>query len=153
MRIYLPCTDADRDVLRRGARRLRVGADRLVFAVTAQARQSVTADEEDLEYEAQQEAAFIALRAAEPLSRAAVLAADAATADLGDGKDADGLYGVRTTRETELVLVSVHVTELTAQQNDASDTDPALLWFDLSESARALRFLDGSTSDTAAGVD
>ena len=153
MRIYLPCTDADRDALRRGARRLPVGADRRAFAVTAQARQSVSADEEDLEDEAQQEAAFIALRAAEPHSRAAVLAADAAPADLGDGKDSDGLYGVRITRDTDLVLVSVHVTELTAQQNDASDTDPALLWFDLSESARALRFLDGSTCDTAGGGD
>ena len=44
-------------------------------------------------------------------------------------------------------IASFHVTELDAAAAEADDTDPALLWFDATEAADALAYLDGATTE------
>lgn len=52
-----------------------------------------------------------------------------------------GPFGVRV-GETLADVHAVHVSELGRAEADASDTDPALLWFDVSEAQAALRYRD-----------
>src|SRR5699024_7799753 len=77
MRIYLPLTAQDRPVLeeRRGAIDLAHG--RAAWAVHAEARADrPEEDEEDLEYEAMQDAVHVAFAAAQPSQKVLVIAAD-----------------------------------------------------------------------------
>ena len=144
MRIFLPLTAPDEHVLREGSTRVPLAHHRAAWAVhpAAQAAQPGT-DPEDLEYDALQDAihvAFSALPAGAADARAVVLAAD--VPDAAVTQDADGgAYGVRLD-ETEARLAALHVTELGQADADASDTDPAVLWFDASEARDALDYRD-----------
>lgn len=134
MRIFLPLTEiAAHDA---GAHRLDLAEGTLVWGCTAEAVREVGGDTEDLEYEALQDAVHVAFQAGD--GRAVVLAGDVPDRDLGDGPEESGLYGLRICRPTVMQLASRHVSELTRAEAEASDTDPALLWFDVSEGARAL---------------
>ncbi len=142
MRIFLPLTAADRSALTTGATRLALDEGRLAWAVTAEARADLNGDEEDLEYEAMQDAVHVALTAAAPDQRIMILAGDVPTGDVTSGPEEAGLFGCRLQRPSTLRLASMHVSELTAAGHEASDTDPGLFWFDASEAADALESLD-----------
>lgn len=143
MRIFLPLFAEDRAVITASGLQLVLGAGRAAWAVTAEARADRSGEEEeDLEYDAIQDATHIALSGAAPDARVMVIAADVPDASLQPAGETGGAYGVVTVADTRAKIASFHVTELDAQSAAADDTDPALLWFDVSEGAEALAFLD-----------
>src|SRR5699024_4954749 len=117
MRIYLPLLAQDRPALREGRALIDLEPGRAAWAVTSEASADRPGQyEEDLEYEALQEAVHVAFTAAERSERVLVIAA-AAPDDVIDAVTAE-----------------------------ADDTDPALLWFDAGEGQDALVFLETRTS-------
>lgn len=145
MRIFLPLLAEDRTVIAASGLQLDLGPGRAAWAVTAGARADRSGEEEeDLEYDAIQDATHIALSGAEPDARAMVIAADVPDAAVQSAEETGGAYGVVTATDARAKIASLHVTELDAQSAAADDTDPALLWFDVSEGAEALAFLDAS---------
>ena len=146
MRIYLPLTAQDRPVLeeRRGAIDLAHG--RAAWAVHAEARADrPEEDEEDLEYEAMQDAVHVAFAAAQPSQKVLVIAADVPDGALVPATEDGGAFGVALGTGSSGRIASFHVTELDAAAADEGDTDPALLWFDASEGPSALAYLDSAT--------
>lgn len=149
MRIYLPLLDADADALAAidaSPARVRLVADRPVWGVAPAAQaEHPGQDEEDLEYEALQDAVYAALESSpRPVTgarRVAVLAGDVSDGAVADASATLGAFGLRAVRAEDVRLVSVHVTELGADAVRADDTDPALLWFDIAEVAAALAYL------------
>lgn len=152
MRIFLPLTDQDEHALREGRRRLELEMDRPGWAVHAAARsENPAADLEDLEYDALHDAVHVAFSAQPEYprdARAAVLAVDAPEVSVREADDA-GAYGV-VVRPGHVRLDALHVTEAGRAEAEASDTDPALLWFDPSESVRALEYRDRRSDGTGA---
>ncbi|WP_422115057.1 DUF6912 family protein [Brachybacterium sp. UNK5269] len=148
MRIYLPLTDPDRPVLESAGRVIDLERGRPGWAVTAEARGDRPGqDEEDLEYEALQDAAHVALRAVGSASRALVIAADVPDRAVEAAEEEGGAFGLRLREACSARIASFHVTELDAASAEQDDTDPALLWFDASEGTEALAFLDGARLD------
>ncbi|MFC5272786.1 DUF6912 family protein [Brachybacterium sacelli] len=146
MRIYLPLTTEDRAALESSAPGLELAAGRAVWGVHAEARADRSEeDEEDLEYDALQDAAHISLLAGPADRRALVIAADVLDAALEIAGDNGGAFGLVTGGATRARVASFHVTELDAAAAAADDTDPALLWFDASEGPDALTYVDGVT--------
>ncbi|MGP9538983.1 DUF6912 family protein [Brachybacterium sp. AOP43-C2-M15] len=147
MRIYLPLTVQDRPRLESSARSLDLAADRAAWAVTTEVRADRPGqDEEDLEYDALQDAVHVALTAGEDSARALVIAADAPDGALTGAPQEGGVFGVSLREEVLAKIASFHVTEQDAAAAAADDTDPALLWFDASEGRDALAFLDGGSA-------
>lgn len=145
MRIFLPLTAEDRSVLSAAGTRIEIAAGRPAWAVTAPARADRPGeDEEDLEYDALQDAVHVALCEAGPTSRGLVLALDVPDRALGLAEETGGAYGAVLLETVKSSLAAVHVTELTAQAAAEDDTDPALLWFDPSEGREAIAYLDGN---------
>lgn len=148
MRIYLPLTAEDRAALESAARGLELAAERPAWGVSTEARADRPGqDEEDLEYDALQDAVHIAFSLGGGDSRALVIAADAPDEALAGAEENGGAFGVVTRRATQARIASFHVSELDAVSADQDDTDPALLWFDASEGADALAYLDGAGQD------
>lgn len=149
MRIFLPLTDQDEQALRDGRRHLELDMDRPGWAVHPAARaDNPAADLEDLEYDALQDAVHVAFSAQPDHprdARAAVLAVDVPDEAVREADDA-GAYGV-IVAQGHMRVDAVHVTEAGRTEAEASDTDPALLWFDPSESARALDYRDRRADD------
>ncbi|MFC0674500.1 DUF6912 family protein [Brachybacterium hainanense] len=148
MRIFLPVADTEHALLRSGAARLALEPGRTAWAVTASARADRPREDlEDLEYDALQDAVYAALQTGsdddDPHRRALVVAGDTEDAALAEAGEEAGAYGVVTTAATGLRIASLHVTELGARAVEQDDTDPALLWFDVSEGPRALAYLHG----------
>jgi hypothetical protein len=147
MRIYLPLTAQDRPVLQAGGGVVELGVGRAAWAVTGEVRaEHPGEDEEDLEYEALQDAVHVAFAAAESSARVLVLAADVPDRAVAPATEDGGAFGVTLTQACSAPLASVHVTEQDAAAAEADDTDPALLWFDTTEGQDALAFLDGATA-------
>lgn len=150
MRIFLPLTAADRTDIAASASQLSLFQGRTAWAVTAQARSDRAGeDEEELEYDALQDAAHIALSTVTPQSRALVIAADVPQTALQPA-DSGGAYGVEITSPAEATIASFHVTELDARGAAEDDTDPALLWFDATEGPQALAYLDAAPGESSA---
>lgn len=148
MRIYLPLTAPDRQGLESAARSLQLAAGRPAWAVTAEARTDRPGeDEEDLEYDALQDAVHVALTEGAPTARALVIAADVPDHSLVGASGNGGAFGVALQDPALAKIASFHVTEQQAQAAEQDDTDPALLWFDASEGLAALAFLDGGAVD------
>ncbi|MGY5765961.1 DUF6912 family protein [Brachybacterium sp. DNPG3] len=146
MRIFLPLTDEERPALTGIAPELLIAPGRAAWAVTAAARADhPEEDTEELEYDALQDAVHVALVTGSRDARALVIAADVPDSDIGGAEDTGGAYGVVTVSETLARVAALHVTELDAAAADADDTDPALLWFDASEGAEAIAYLDERT--------
>lgn len=144
MRIYLPLTPNDRPVLESAGERLELTAGRMAWAVTAEARADRPGeDEEDLEYDALQDAVHIALSQGSETARALVIAADVPDAATAPAAEQGGAFGISLREAVPARVASFHVTELDAAAAAADDTDPALLWFDASEGAAALEYLAG----------
>ena len=147
MRIYLPLLAPDRAVLRSGSPVVDLTAGREAWAVTAEARADRPGqDEEDLEYEALQDAVHVALTAAERSARALVIAADVPDPAVAASTEDGGAFGIRLRAEQAAKIASFHVTELDADAAETDDTDPALLWFDATEGEDALTYLDASSA-------
>ena len=143
MRIYLPSSRSDREQFARGSSHLELDAGRAAFAATDSVRaEQPGTDDEDLEYEALQEAAFVALSETEPHSRALVIAAEVPARAITGHPEQLGAFGL-TLGAGQARIVAFHVTEQTATAAAADDTDPALLWFDAAEPAAALDYLGG----------
>lgn len=148
MRIYLPLTTSDRPVLERAGGVIDLPSGRPGWAVTAEARSDRPGeDEEDLEYEALQDAAHVALGAVDETSRALVIAVDVPDRAIKADEEEGGAFGLRLREAAAARIASFHVTELDAAAAEQDDTDPALLWFDASEGTEALAFLDGARLD------
>lgn len=146
MRIYLTLTAEDRAALESARTALPLTPGRAAWAVTAQGRTAFPGeDEEDLEYEALQDAVHVAHSTGSPRERALVIAADVPDTTIVEAEDG-GAFGVRLTAEASARIASIHVTELDAAAAEADDTDPALLWFDAAEPAEALAFLDATAA-------
>lgn len=147
MRIYLPMTPEDRTHLAGFAVTLDLAAGRSAWAVTEEARADRPGeDDEDLEYDAIQDAVHIALGRSAPEARAMVIAADVPGPALEPAGESGGAYGVVVRTATPAKIASFHVTELDARSAADDDTDPALLWFDASEGPRALAYLKGAAT-------
>lgn len=147
MRIYLPLTAPDRAVLETASPYLELPAGRSAWAVTAEARTDrPDTEEEELEYDALQDAVHVALTAAEPSARALVIAVDVEEQLVQPAGDSGGAFGIRLAATASARIASFHVTELDAAAAEADDTDPALLWFDVGESPEALAYLAGAVS-------
>jgi hypothetical protein len=145
MRIYLPSTAEDRSAVESAASGLELSAGRAAWGVTAEARADHPGeDEEDLEYEALQDAVHIAYGSGPSTSRALIIAADAPEGALGAETETGGAFGIVVREGVRAKIASFQVTELDAAAAEADDTDPALLWFDASEGAEALAFLEGT---------
>lgn len=143
MRIYLPLLAQDRSVLGEGRRLLDLEPGRAAWAVTSEAAADRPGqDEEDLEYEAMQDAVHVAFGAAGRSARVLVIAADAPGEVLEAATEEGGAFGVRLRERCSAKIASFHVTEQDAATAEADDTDPALLWFDAGEGQDALAFLD-----------
>ena len=143
MRIYLPLTEDDRPALLACRRELDLPAGREAWAVTAEARSDRPGEDvEDLEYDAVQDAVHVALQAAEPTSRALVMAADVTDQAIEPATETGGAYGVRLRSAARAVIASFHVTEQNARAAEQDDTAPALLWFDATEGPGALVHVD-----------
>lgn len=144
MRIYLPLTAPDRAALETASTQLELAAGRPAWAVTAEARTDRPGtDEEELEYDALQDAVHVALEAAAPSQRALVIAADVEARLIEPAADG-GAFGIRLASAGSARIASSHVTEMDAASADEDDTDPALLWFDAGEGPDALTYLGGS---------
>lgn len=143
MRIYLPLSAQDRQALQDGRRALDLDAGRAAWAVTSEARADRPGEDvEDLEYEAMQDAVFVACSAAQPEQRVLVIAADVHDGAITPETEQAGAFGIVLTAGASAKIASFHVTEQDAATADADDTDPALYWFDAVESREALSFLD-----------
>lgn len=143
MRIYLPLLAQDRPALQEGRRLIDLEPGRAAWAVTSEASADRPAqDEEDLEYEALQDAVHVAFTAAEHSARVLVIAADAPDDVIDAATDEGGAFGIRLREPRSAKIASFHVTEQDAEAAEADDTDPALLWFDAGEGQDALAFLD-----------
>lgn len=157
MRIYVPLLpDDEAGLSATGALpgRLALAADRPAWAVTPEARADRPGeDPEDLEYDAMQDAVYAALEGSAGTAggasakrvtgdrRVGILAGDVPDTALAAASATGGAFGVVLTAPAELRIASAHVTELGADAARADDTDPALLWFDVAETAEALSFL------------
>lgn len=152
MRIYLPLPADDPGALTRvgraGRPELELPAGCEAWAVTPGARADRPGeDDEDLEYEALQDAVFAADRAGEdPDARLLVLAGDVPESAIREAADALGAFGLVLPDGARLRLASIHVSEQPRAAVRADDTDPALLWFDASETAEALAYADAGRS-------
>lgn len=147
MRIYLPLTAQDRPVLQERGGSLDLSAERAAWAVGADAREDRPGqDEEDLEYEALQDAVYVALSAAAPAERALVIAADVADSAVDSATQDGGVFGISLRERVAARIASFHVTEQQAAAAQDDDTDPALLWFDASEGRDALAYLAAATT-------
>lgn len=145
MRIYLPLSAADRTTLESSFSGLELIQGRAAWGVTGSARtDNPDQDEEDLEYEAMQDAVHVALLSVDATARALVIAADVPEGDVEAAEENGGAFGVEIRRTTRARIASFHVTELDAAAAAQDDTDPALLWFDASEGADAVAYLEGS---------
>lgn len=148
MRIFLPLSAEERTVLAASGSQLELTSGRAAWAATAEARADRSGeDEEDVEYEAMQDAAHIALNGVAADARAMVIAADVPDEALQPAGANGGAFGVVTVTGARAKIASFHVTELDARSAAAEDTDPALLWFDVSEGPVALAFLDATPPD------
>ncbi|MFC7376296.1 DUF6912 family protein [Brachybacterium sp. GCM10030267] len=148
MRIYLPLTTGDRRALESAGSDLELAPGRAAWAVTTPARADrPDEDEEDLEYEALQDAVHVAFSASAASDRALVIAADVPDRITRPADEEGGAFGIVLSGSTRARIASLHVTELDAASAEADDTDPALLWFDASEGSEALAFLDGAADD------
>ena len=144
MRIFLPLTTEDRTDIAASASRLSLSEGRAAWAVTAEVRSDRAGeDEEELEYDAIQDAVHIALGTVAPQSRAMVIAADVPQTALQPAEDSGGAYGVGVAAGERR-----YVTELDARSAEKDDTDPALLWFDATEGPQALAYLDAPAEDS-----
>lgn len=147
MRIYLPLLAQDRPALREGRALIDLEPGRAAWAVTSEASADRPGqDEEDLEYEALQEAVHVAFTAAERSERVLVIAADAPDDVIDAATEEGGAFGIRMRERRPARIASFHVTEQDAATAEADDTDPALLWFDAGEGQDALVFLETGTS-------
>ena len=147
MRIYLPLTAPDRAALELASTRLELAEGRPAWAVTAAAQRGFPGEDlEDLEYEALQDAVHVAYGTGSANQRALVVAADVPDAALGEAADG-GAFGTVLVSSASARIASFHVTKLDAAAAEADDTDPALLWFDATEAADALAYLDGATTE------
>lgn len=145
MRIYLPLTAQDRRTLELAGARVDLDAGRAAWAVTAEARTDRPGeDEEDLEYEALQDAIHIAFSTGRSGARALVIAADVPEGAASPAAEEAGVFGVVLREASSARIASLHVTEQSAAAAAADDTDPALLWFDTSEATDALAYLDAA---------
>src|SRR5690606_41665113 len=114
MRIFLPLAAPDRAVLETGGR-LALAEDRRAWAVTAEARADRPGeDEEDLEYDALQDAVHIALSQGADDARALVIAADVPDAMTAPAAEEGGAFGVSPRETASARSASLHVTELAA---------------------------------------
>lgn len=146
MRIYLPLTDLDRRTLEIAGAHVDLDAGRAAWAVTAEARADRPGeDEEELEYEALQDAVHIAFSEGRSMARALVIAADVPDGVPSPAAEDAGVFGIVLPESTSARIASLHVTEQNAATADTDDTDPALLWFDISEATDALAFLDAAS--------
>jgi hypothetical protein len=152
MRIYLPLQAQDTSAVAGSRTRCELGAGRALWGIGDGARaQHPGTDLEDLEYEAVQDAAFVALEAVAS-SRATACRAVVLAGDLPDPAPVEeapdgGAFGLVLTEDAVLRLASIHVTERVAKDALADDTDPALLWFDVSEGASALDYAGLSSQE------
>ena len=147
MRIYLPLLAQDRPALREGRALIDLEPGRAAWAVTSEASADRPGqDEEDLEYEALQEAVHVAFTAAERSERVLVIAADAPDDVIDAATEEGGAFGIRMRERRSARIASFHVTEQDAATAEADDTDPALLWFDAGEGQDAFVFLETRTS-------
>lgn len=145
MRIYLPLTEHDRRTLETAGSRIELEAGRAAWAVTTEARADRPGeDEEELEYDALQDAVHIAFTMGTSSARALVIAADVPDGAPSPAPEDGGVFGVVLRETTTAKIASLHVTELDAAAAEADDTDPALLWFDTSETVDALSYLDAA---------
>ncbi|MDN5898629.1 MAG: hypothetical protein L0H74_01010 [Brachybacterium sp.] len=143
MRIYLPLIAQDRPSLQDGRRAIDLDAGRVAWAVTSEASTDRPGqDEEDLEYEALQDAVHVAFTAAEGSQRVLVISADVPDGLIAAATEDGGAFGIRLRERRSAKIASFHVTEQDADAAEADDTDPALLWFDAGEGRDALAFLD-----------
>lgn len=139
MRIYLPLAVVDREVLAAAGTRLEIAADRYAWGVGDEARADRPGwDEEDLEYEALQDAVFHDLTTGGG-GRALVAALDVAD-DVLRPEPGIGAFGWETTAAVTAPIAALHVTEQDARAAEADDTDPAVLWFDAREGRAALDY-------------
>lgn len=162
MRIYLPLSAEPRASLETAAGtatpRIPLDAGTRGWAVSGWAQAGrPDEDAEDLEYDALQDAVYVALgepdaqdpatATADPRgARVAVLAGDVPDAVVIDASQDGGAFGVAIQGSATIEVASVHVTELGARAVRESDTDPALLWFDRSEVAAALDYSDARSA-------
>ncbi|ATG51591.1 hypothetical protein CFK38_08680 [Brachybacterium vulturis] len=145
MRIYLPLMAQDRPALQEGRRLVDLDAGRVAWAVTAEASADRPGqDEEDLEYEAMQDAVHVAFTGAEDAARALVIAADVSDGVLAAATEDGGAFGIRLRERRSAKIASFHVTEQDRWAAEKDDTDPALLWFDAGEGQDALAFRDSA---------
>lgn len=145
MRIYLPLLAPDRPSLQDGRRVIDLDAGRAAWAVTTEASTDhPEQDEEDLEYEALQDAVHVAFTATEGSERVLVIAADLPDAVIAAATEDGGAFGIRVRERRSAKIASFHVTEQTAEAAEVDDTDPALLWFDAGEGRDALAFRDAA---------
>lgn len=143
MRIYLPLSAQDRPVLEAAGAVVELAAERPAWAVTTEALSDRAGqDEEDLEYEALQDAVHVAFTGASSTSRVLVIAADVPDRVVVPSSEDGGAFGIRLREAWSAKIASFHVTEQDAATADADDTDPALLWFDAGEGRDALAYLD-----------
>lgn len=148
MRIYLPLSAQDRPALEAAGAVVELAAERSAWAVTTEARTDRPGeDEEDLEYEALQDAVHVAFTGAAPTSRVLVIAADVADRAVVPAGEDGGVFGIRLREASSAKIASFHVTEQDAAAADADDTDPALLWFDAGEGREALDYLGAAATD------
>jgi len=143
MRIYLPLTAEDRTVLTTPGSGIELAPGRTAWAVTDEARADRPDDDvEDLEYDALQDAVHVALGTGPSSARALVIAVDVSDGAVEAATEDGGAFGIRLRAAATAKIASLHVTELDAAAAQADDTDPALLWFDVSEVGDALAYLD-----------
>lgn len=145
MRLYLPLTPQDRPAIQEARTRIDLDEGRAAWAVTTEASSDRPGeDEEDLEYEALQDAVHVAFTAAREDQRVLVIAADVPDRAIVPATEDGGAFGIRLRERCSARIASFHVTEQDARTADADDTDPAVLWFDAGEGPDAIAFLDAS---------
>ncbi|ATG54439.1 hypothetical protein CFK41_06400 [Brachybacterium ginsengisoli] len=145
MRLYLPLTPQDRPAIQDARANVDLEEGRAAWAVTSEASADRPGeDEEDLEYEALQDAVHVAFTGARSTERVLVIAADVPDGAVLPATEDGGAFGIRLRELRSARIASFHVTEQTAEAADADDTDPALLWFDAGEGSEALEFLDAA---------
>lgn len=145
MRIYLPMSAEDRTILENSPSGHELHAGRAAWGVTGPASaDNPDHDDEDLEYEAMQDAMHVALLSADATSRALVIAVDVPEGTVAAAEESGGAFGVELRETARVRIASFHVSELDAVAAQQDDTDPALLWFDASEVTDAFAYLDGA---------
>ncbi|MCI9889661.1 hypothetical protein JT358_14520 [Micrococcales bacterium 31B] len=139
MRIYLPLDLNQLEALHADGR-LSDDEGLVAYAVSdTLRRENPDIDEEDLEYEAQLDAAFASVVRAdgEPV-KPIVASADlvpAAIDFIGDTTAVE-VIGEVTTQQ----IVAIHIGEHPESADDDSDVEPELLWYDATEMLTALEF-------------